>query len=104
MPKTIAEPANYAGLDIKAVFNKLPGMYLVLSPELKVLASTESYLQALGLPRSRVIGRQVIGLMTEVAGADSALTQTLMLSLAQVLEEKKVHVTDEVAYRKTDTG
>lgn len=47
----------YAEPDFRALFEAAPGLYLVLDPELRIVAVSEAYLAATMTRREEILGR-----------------------------------------------
>lgn len=50
---------SFSEPDFKSIFNQLPGLYMVLDRDLRIVAATDGYLRATRTRRSEVIGRYV---------------------------------------------
>src|SRR6476469_5934978 len=46
-------------VDFAALFQSLPGLYLVLPPELTIVAVSDAYVAATRIPRDRLLGRSL---------------------------------------------
>jgi signal transduction histidine kinase/CheY-like chemotaxis protein len=57
MTLTTQGPDLREGPDFKALFEAAPGLYLVLTPELNIIAVSDAYLQATMTKRSEILGR-----------------------------------------------
>src|SRR5690606_6223586 len=83
--------------DFQKLFEALPGMYLVLSPELLVVTASEMYLSAHSFPREATVGRYVFDVLAGASADDSASwLSELRASLQQVCETR---TTSHLAYR-----
>ena len=51
--------------DFQALFECVPGAYLVLDPELRIVAASEAYLRATGKPRVELLGRALLELFPD---------------------------------------
>lgn len=86
------------GPDFQKLLEALPGMYLILSPELLVVTASEMYLSAHSLSREATVGRYVFDVLAGVSVDDSASwLSELRASLQQVCETR---TTSHLAYRK----
>ncbi|MEJ0027415.1 MAG: ATP-binding protein [Rhizomicrobium sp.] len=54
-----------APVDFKALFEKSPGLYLVLDPELRIVAASDSYCQAMRIDREAVLGLNIFDVFPE---------------------------------------
>lgn len=61
-------------LDFKHLFQVLPGLYIILSPALRVLAVSDPYLQATHSNRDTLVGRYLFDSFPENPDAEEALT------------------------------
>lgn len=79
--------------DFKALFESAPGAYLVLSPELIIVAVSDVYLQATMTERKQIIGQHLFHVFPDNPD-DSAATgvSNLRASLARVLEQRTADV------------
>jgi PAS domain S-box-containing protein len=76
--------------DLLPVFEALPDCYLVLSPELVILAVTDSYLKTTLMQRENLVGKHLFVLLTERQGTPEAdRLQQLAHSLHLVLDSKQ---------------
>jgi signal transduction histidine kinase/ActR/RegA family two-component response regulator len=51
--------ADFADPDFKVLFESLPGLYLVLRPDLTIVAASQAYLDATLTQRERIVGRNI---------------------------------------------
>ena len=86
--------------DFRTLFESAPGLYLVLTPNLTIVAASDAYLRATMTERDEIVGRHLFEVFPDNP-ADSAATgeRNLAASLARVLGEK---VTDTMAVQKYD--
>ena len=54
-----SEPLSPQALDFRALFESAPGLYLVLTPELKIIAVSDGYLRATISERQAILGRDI---------------------------------------------
>ena len=86
--------------DFRALFEAVPGMYLVLSPELVILVATDRYLAATMTTREHIIGRGLFEVFPDNPGDTEATgAENLAASLARVLA---VGRPDTMAVQKYD--
>ena len=78
--------------DFRQIFESVPGSYLVLDPDLKVVAASDSYLATAALERDAIIGRSVLDVIprNHDDGID-AQPRNLRASLERVLATGKPH-------------
>ena len=67
-----------SSLDFRALFESAPGLYLVLSPDFKIVASSEAYLQATMTTRAGILGRDIFDVFPDnpIRGALEELEPT----------------------------
>jgi signal transduction histidine kinase len=65
-------PAALATPDFQTLFEGAPGLYLVLTPDLTVVAASEAYLQAARTERAAIVGRRVFDVFPENADGPAA--------------------------------
>jgi signal transduction histidine kinase len=81
------------GLDYKKLFESAPGLYLVLNPELHVLAVSDAYLQATLTSRSEIIGKHLFEIFPDNPGDPSAdAIRNTRASLDRVLRTRQPDV------------
>jgi signal transduction histidine kinase len=86
--------------DFRTLFESVPGLYLVLTPDLRVVAASDAYLRATMTERDQVLGRELFAILPDNPD-DSAATGTrhLRASLERVRATKTA---DMMAVRKYD--
>ena len=86
--------------DFRAVFESGPGLYLLLTPDLKIVAVSDAYLRATMTTRSGILGRHLFDVFPDNPEDPAATgTRNLNLSLQRVLSGKKP---DAMAVQKYD--
>ncbi len=86
--------------DFEAIFNATPNLYLILSPELEIVAVNEAYLKATMVKREQILGRNIFDVFPDNPGDPGATgVHNLSASLQRVLELKKP---DAMAVQKYD--
>lgn len=87
-------------VDFKLLFESVPGLYLVLTPELMIVAVSDAYLQATMTRRDEIIGRYIFDVFPDNPD-DGAATGVcnLRASLERVLLNRAV---DTMAVQKYD--
>lgn len=80
------------GPDYRALFQEAPGLYLVLAPDLTIVAASTAYLRATMTTREEILGRGLFDVFPDNP-ADPAATgvENLRASLRRVLETRKPH-------------
>lgn len=74
--------------DFQRFFESLPGLFLVLSSELKIVAASDAYLAAVRSSRENLIGRPFFDLfMTETEESNAALARAVKESFEKVLRD-----------------
>lgn len=87
-------------LDFRHLFESVPGLYLVLSPELKILAVSNAYLKATLTKRNEIIGKGIFDVFPDNPDDPSASgVGNLRASLNRVLETQTA---DAMAVQKYD--
>src|ERR1700756_4512092 len=86
--------------DFETLFESAPGLYLVLAPDLKIVAVSDAYLRATMTKREEILGRGIFDVFPDNP-QDPAATgvRNLRTSLERVLREK---VADAMAVQKYD--
>ncbi|HEY9243907.1 MAG TPA: histidine kinase dimerization/phospho-acceptor domain-containing protein, partial [Streptosporangiaceae bacterium] len=85
--------------DFRAIFEALPGSFLVLSPDLVILAASAAYRRDSRAPRDALIGRPILEVFPD--RPDPGGLVSLHASLDRV---KASHEMDTVAVRRYDLG
>src|SRR5450755_673239 len=86
--------------DFRALFHSLPGLYLVLSPDLSIVAVSDAYLRATMTERAAILGRQIFDVFPDNPGDPSATgARNLQTSLERVLRDRTA---DTMAVQKYD--
>lgn len=86
-------------LDFRALFESAPGLYLVLSPELKIVAVSNAYLNATLTKRNEITGRGIFDVFPDNPDDPSSGVGNLRASLHRVLETR---APDTMAVQKYD--
>ena len=86
--------------DFQLLFESAPGLYLVLTPDLTIVAVSEAYLSATMTRREAILGRGIFDVFPDNPDDPSATgTSNLRTSLERVIREG---VTDTMAVQKYD--
>ena len=76
----------------RSIFESIPGLNLILSPDFVMVAVTNSYLAATMTTREGIIGRKLFDVFPDNPGDPAASgTKNLRRSLETVLKTKKPH-------------
>lgn len=99
--KSMNERSNpFATLDFQALFQALPGLYLILSPDFTIVAVSDAYLRATMTKREEILGRGIFEVFPDNPGDPGATgVHNLRSSLQRVLRDK---VSDTMAVQKYD--
>ncbi len=94
-PRTVVEEPDY-----KSLFQAVPGLYLVLSPELNIVAVSDAYLRATVTERQTIVGRPLFEVFPDNPDDPHATgTANLRASLKSVQQELR---SDTMAVQKYD--
>ncbi len=85
--------------DFRAIFEALPGSFLVLSPDLVILAATAAYRRASRATGHTLVGRPILEVFPDRPDAGGLIT--LRASLDRVMTS---HEADTIAVRRYDLG
>ena len=86
--------------DFRALFESAPGLYLVLAPDLTIVAASEAYLQATFTKREEILGRGIFDVFPDNPDDPTAMgVANLSASLERVLRNG---VPDAMAFQKYD--
>lgn len=86
--------------DFRLLFEKVPGLYLVLSPEFKIIAVSDGYCKATLTEREKILGRGIFEVFPDNPDDPEATgVSNLRSSLLRVLETK---APDTMAVQKYD--
>jgi hypothetical protein len=87
-------------VDFGALFEGAPGLYLVLDPELRIVAATDAYLQATMTRREDIMGRGIFDVFPDnPQDPEASGVRNLSASLDRVLRQK---TPDTMAVQKYD--
>jgi len=97
---TTREPNDPSCLDFRLIFESVPGLYLILTPDLTIGAVSNAYLQATKTVREEVIGRGIFDVFPDNPEELNATgVSNLHASLKRVVSEG---VVDTMAVQKYD--
>jgi signal transduction histidine kinase len=86
--------------DFQALFQSVPGLYLVLTPDLTIVAVSDAYLQATKTQREQILGRGIFDVFPDNPNDPHADgVRNLRASLHRVLEKR---ATDPMPVQKYD--
>lgn len=86
--------------DFRALFESAPGLYLVLTPELRIVAASDAYLRATMTRREEILGRDMFEVFPDnPEDAEASGVRNLRASLERVLATGKP---DAMAVQKYD--
>jgi PAS domain S-box-containing protein len=93
-------PPSRVDLDFRRLFQSAPGCYLVLAPDLTIVAVTDAYLRATMTKREDILGRGVFQVFPDNPGDPAATGATnLRASVERVIANRQ---TDVMAVQKYD--
>ena len=87
--------------DFRALFESLPGLHLVLTPDMKIVAASEAYLRAMLAKREAIVGQPIFEVFPEnsdehaVAGIRNlraSLERVIMYKLPDAMDVQKFNV------------
>ena len=94
MPKSLSTP------DFQTLFQSVPGLYLVLTPDLTIVAASDAYLRATMTKGDEVLGRSLFDVFPDNPDDPAAAgVRNLHASLQRVLQGK---LTDNMPVQKYD--
>ncbi len=92
--------ASSAIPDFRALFEAAPDLYLILAPDLTIVAVSDAYLRATMTQRAEIVGKHIFVVFPDNPGdAEATGTHNLRASLERVLKDKK---SDTMAVQKYD--
>src|SRR6266702_3822598 len=75
--------------DFRSLFESAPGLYLVLTPELKIVAASDAYLRATMTEREEILGRDLFDVFPDNPDDSEATgAHNLRASLRRVLQSR----------------
>ncbi|MGH7230418.1 MAG: ATP-binding protein, partial [Nitrospiraceae bacterium] len=87
-------------LDFRALFESAPGLYLVLTPDLTIVAASDAYLRATMTERQRIVGRELFEIFPDNPNDPTATgVRNLKASLERVVRRREP---DAMAVQKYD--
>jgi signal transduction histidine kinase len=94
------DPMDFPQPDFRMLFESAPGLYLVLAPDLRIVAVSDAYLRATMTSREAIVGRGIFEVFPDNPGDPQATgVNNLRTSLESVLEFRR---TDTMAVQKYD--
>jgi PAS domain S-box-containing protein len=89
-----------AGPDFRALFESAPGLYLVLTPDLRIVAVSDAYLRATMTRREEILGREIFEVFPDNPDDPAATgVRNLRASLERVMQDRRA---DTMAVQKYD--
>jgi signal transduction histidine kinase/CheY-like chemotaxis protein len=87
-------------IDFRTLFESAPGLFLVLQPDLVIVAASDAYLRATMTERQAIVGRHLFDVFPDNPNdPDATGVSNLRASLARVLS---THAPDTMAFQKYD--
>ncbi len=74
--------------EYECLFNACTGLYLVLDPDFRIVAVTDSYLQATKTERQAILGRHIFDVFPDDPSAEATGVRNLRTSLETVRDQK----------------
>ena len=94
------KPAVQDGPDFQQVFESIPGLYLVLDPELRIVSATDAYARTVMIGRDMLVGKMIFDVFSgSPDDSHSAGVKSLAASLRRVLQKR---TGDATAVQKFD--
>jgi PAS domain S-box-containing protein len=91
---------SHSRAELKSLFESLPGLYLVLTPELEVVAVSDAYLRATLTTREGILGRHLFEVFPDNPDdPDNKAVATMQSSIDRVIRER---TPDTMAIQKHD--
>ncbi len=95
----IKEKVNTTNIDFQILFESAPNLYLVLSPDLKIISASNAYLKATFTKRNEIIGRRLFDVFPDNPdNPDANGMSNLHASLKMVMKTKEPHTMDIQKY------
>ncbi len=83
---------SHSRAELQSLFESLPGLYLVLTPEFKIVAVSDAYLEATMTERAKIIGQGLFEVFPDNPDEPAATGEiNLRASLNRVLEQRVPH-------------
>lgn len=83
---------QHSRAELKSLFESLPGLYLILTPGLKIVAASDAYLKATMTTRERILGRRLFEVFPDNPDDPAATGESnLRASLNRVLQTAAPH-------------
>lgn len=84
----------------------LPGLYLVMTPDFRIVEMSDDFVHASLVPREQMVGKYIFDVFPEdqASPADQSGTEELRESLEYVLAHKKPHRMPVTRYDTVDRG
>ena len=89
---TVNAELSHRRTELQSLFESLPGLYLVLTPEFKIVAVSDAYLQATMTERESIVGRGLFEVFPDNPDEPGATGEiNLRASLGRVLAQRIPH-------------
>src|SRR5438105_1071974 len=86
-------------LDFRALFESVPGVYLVLSPDLTIVAASDAFLRATMTRREQIIGQNIFSIFPDNPNDVTSMNVTsVRASFERVLQTGKADVLPVIKY------
>jgi signal transduction histidine kinase len=96
----VTTPSNTPPMDFRALFESAPGLYLVMTPDFRIVAVTDAYLRATMTQRDTVVGRGIFDVFPDNPDDPTATgVVNLRASLSRVVSLRQP---DVMAVQKYD--
>ena len=93
------------GPDFRALFESAPGLYLVLTPDLRIVAVSDAYLRATMTRREEILGREIFEVFPDNPDDPAATgVRNLKASLERVMQERRADTMAAAPYLRARTG
>ncbi len=91
--------ASLPAIDFKPVFETIPGLYLILAPDLTIAAASNAFLETLSMKRNSIVGHRLPEIFPDTDNADDS--GSARYSVNQVLQHGRPH---QMAMRRYDVS
>jgi PAS domain S-box-containing protein len=93
------EELHRSRAELQSLFESLPGLYLVLTPDLKIVTASDAYLQATMTTRPAILGRELFDVFPDNPNEPGTGQANLRASLERVRRDR---APDSMAIQKYD--
>jgi PAS domain S-box-containing protein len=88
--------------DFKTLFEQAPGLYMILDPNLRIVAASDAYLEATLTRRPEIIGRYVFDVFPEYPKDDASADEVVPKSLASFNRVLRTRMADTMGLQRHD--